>query len=49
MVGEAWPPTGGGANQYRLISDLGDPPLDLEALVGNGGGEEGGEEAIVYL
>lgn len=49
VVGEAWPPTGGGANQYRLISDLGDPPLDLEALVGNGGGEEGGEEAIVYL
>lgn len=47
VVGEAWPPTGGGANQYRMISGPGDPPLDLDALVGNG--EEGGEETIVYL
>lgn len=49
VVGEAWPPTGGGASQYRLISGLGDPPLDLEVVVGNGDGEEGGEETIVYL
>lgn len=49
VVGEAWPPAGGGADQYRVISGPGDPPLDLDALVGNGGGEEGGEETIVYL
>lgn len=50
VVGEAWPPKGGGADQYRVTSGPGDPPLDLDALVGNGGGgEEGGEETIVYL
>ncbi|XP_036973184.1 rho guanine nucleotide exchange factor 28 isoform X3 [Acanthopagrus latus] len=51
-IGESWPSTASGADPYPELPHPGDPQLDLSALVSletDSGGEEGGEETIVYL
>ncbi|XP_069556899.1 rho guanine nucleotide exchange factor 28 [Brachyistius frenatus] len=49
---ETWSSTATGAGPYPVLPLPGDPRLDLSALVSletDSGGEEGGEETIVYL
>lgn len=51
-IGESWPSTASGADPYPELPHPADPQLDLSALVSletDSGGEEGGEETIVYL
>ncbi|XP_073333999.1 rho guanine nucleotide exchange factor 28 [Pagrus major] len=51
-IGETWPSTASGADPYPVLPHPSDPQLDLSALVSletDSGGEEGGEETIVYL
>ncbi|XP_074474476.1 rho guanine nucleotide exchange factor 28 isoform X3 [Sebastes fasciatus] len=51
-IGETWSSTASGADPYPVLPHPGDPQLDLSALVSletDSGGEEGGEETIVYL
>ncbi|XP_063745546.1 rho guanine nucleotide exchange factor 28 isoform X1 [Eleginops maclovinus] len=51
-IGETWSSTASGADPHPVLSRPTDPQLDLRALVSletDSGGEEGGEETIVYL
>ncbi|XP_051267668.1 rho guanine nucleotide exchange factor 28 isoform X1 [Dicentrarchus labrax] len=50
--GETWSSTASGTDPYPVLPHPGNPQLDLSALVSmetDSGGEEGGEETIVYL
>lgn len=52
FIGESWSSTASGSDPYAVLPHPGDPQMDLSTLVSvetDSGGEEGGEETIVYL